>query len=297
MVFEETPLGTQVLEAVARYWGINATQGERLHGGEESSAYRLADHVVRIGPSWRSEAELEWAHAIAVFAARALPEAISPISTTTGVTVLRVDGRLVSVWPFRSGTWPHKFGGYEDQAARLLARLHSALIRIRVPSRPGPGPSFAPAPELEDAELDRWLHEFDRTFNGRHPLHGDFYPGNTLVVAGQIVGLLDWDDTFVGPPERELAWAAWEWGAGLRTMDLNRPLHFIDEYVSAGGPAHRIDEIMLRQLVRERLRREVRYGRSARARGVPHNADDYRYESHQLDAFRALRPRTGMNTA
>ena len=101
---------------------------------------------------------------------------------------------------------PHEPGAYQDQAAHLLARLHGALDRLNVPSRPGPGPTLAPAPELEDIELDRWLHDFDRTFNSRQPLHGDFYAGNTLVEAGQIVGLLDWDDTFIGPPERELSW-------------------------------------------------------------------------------------------
>ncbi|MEU4512444.1 hypothetical protein AB0G05_23375 [Nonomuraea wenchangensis] len=72
MIFVKTPLTREIREAVALTWGV-AGDGERLHGGEESAAYRLDGHVVRVGPAWRSAAESEWCHAIARHAAAGLP--------------------------------------------------------------------------------------------------------------------------------------------------------------------------------------------------------------------------------
>jgi aminoglycoside phosphotransferase (APT) family kinase protein len=143
---------------------------------------------------------------------------------------------------------------------------------------------------LADPDLDRWRADFGRRRPGRQPLHGDYYPGNVLVDRGQITSLLDWDEALIGPAELELAWAAWEWGDGLTTLDLAPAMHFIARYVAAGGPAGPIGEEDLRQLVRRRLRSEVLAARAARLRGVAHDADDYEYEARQLRAFQLLRP-------
>lgn len=70
--------------------------------------------------------------------------------------------------------------------------------------------------------------------------------------------MLDWDEAFVGPPEMELAWAAWEWGDGLWADDLGDVLEFADRYRAAGGRTSPLTELELFQLVRVRLRAEVR---------------------------------------
>src|SRR4051794_17265338 len=106
MVYDATPLTEQVLAAVKETWGIKAATGERLHGGEDSAAYRIGNHVIRIGPAWRTDPELEWSHDVAFAAGRAVPEAVVPLRTETDSTIVRVDGRPVSLWSFRDGAWP-----------------------------------------------------------------------------------------------------------------------------------------------------------------------------------------------
>jgi Ser/Thr protein kinase RdoA (MazF antagonist) len=292
MVYDTTPLTPEIVDAVVRHWGVEATEdGERLHGGEESSAYRVGGNVIRIGPEWRSDAELEWSYAVTSHAAETVPEAVAPLRTAGGAAIVRVAGRPVSVWPYRAGTWADDDDDATfDQAADLLARLHRALSTYAPGPRPGPGPPFAAAPDLEDPELDGWLADFDAAHPDRQPLHGDYYDGNMLSADGRIVALLDWDETFVGPPERELAWAAWEWGDGLWTFDFAEAHEFIEAYHAAGGVAQGVDDIALRQIVRERIRREVRYARAVRARGIAHDDDDHEYEARQLEAFAVLRP-------
>jgi hypothetical protein len=56
-VYADIPLTDRVAKAVADRFGIEASPYDApwLHGGEESAAYRLGDHVVRIGPRWRGE--------------------------------------------------------------------------------------------------------------------------------------------------------------------------------------------------------------------------------------------------
>ena len=292
VVYDSTPLTPEIVDAVVREFGIEATEdGERLHGGEESSAYRIGGNVIRIGPKWRSDAELEWAYRVTSHAAETVPEVVAPRRTPDGEAIIRVGERPVSVWPYRAGTWSDEDDDATfDQAANLLARLHRSLQTFAPGPRPGPGPVIADVPELEDPELDAWLERFDATHTRRQPLHGDYYHGNMLSDDGRIVALLDWDETFIGPPERELAWAAWEWGDVLWTFDLDDALEFVEGYIHAGGTADRVDDIAIRQLARQRVRWEVRYSRAAHKRGITLDDDDNEYEARQLEAFAALRP-------
>ncbi|MGI8594506.1 MAG: phosphotransferase enzyme family protein [Solirubrobacteraceae bacterium] len=289
-----TPLTTDMIGVAQRHWALAGEvhePPERLLGGEESAAYRLGRHVVRIGPAWRADAEVEWCHAVAAAAAARVAEALAPCRTATGSTVARVARRPVTVWPFVEGSrGDDRDRGQRAQAADLLARLHDALAGVRLGPRPPASAPRAEVPDLEDPELDEWLDDFDRAHESRQPLHGDFYGGNVLVREGRIVGLLDWDEAFVGPPERELAWAAWEWGDGLGTLALQGARTFIAEYAAAGGPARPIGGDCLRQLVRQRIRWEVSYARAAARRGVALDADDHEYQDRQLEAFRLLGP-------
>ncbi|MEV0384337.1 phosphotransferase [Nonomuraea sp. NPDC050643] len=275
-------------------WGLRG-ESERLHGGEESAAHLLDGHVIRVGPAGRTAAESEWCHAIARHAAATLPEAVAPLPTPGGSTVITVADRPISCWPYVTGSWPDSDVPAQRAAgARLLARLHESVATFDPGPRPVPafqesglyGAPPADAAELDDPGLDRWLAVFHAEHPLRHPLHGDYYAGNTLARDGEIVAVLDWDETFVGAPELELAAAALEWGD-----DLTGPsAEFVAAYHEAGGTAARLDEESLAQLVRHKLRREYAYFHKAVRRGVRHDADDLEYHHARVALFHRLRP-------
>ncbi|MEU8326137.1 phosphotransferase [Nonomuraea sp. NPDC048881] len=294
MIYAKTPLTPEIRAAVSRAWGAEG-EGERLHGGEESAAYRLGDHVVRVGPAARGVAESEWCHAVARHAATTLPEAVAPLATAGGATVVVVAGRPISCWPYVEGEWPDSdVPAQREAGARLLARLHRALAGLRPGPRPVPafqesglyGDPPPDAADLPDPVLDRWLAAFHAGHPVRHPLHGDYYTGNTLARDGRIVAVLDWDETFVGAPELELAAAALEWGD-----DLTGPSkEFVAAYHEEGGTAAPLDDESLAQLVRHKLRREHAYFRKAAAAGVPHDEEDLDYHRARVELFHRLRP-------
>lgn len=279
MAFVDTPLPD--LRAIASAWDIDVT-GEpvRLHGGEESAAYRVGGHVVRVGAPWRTSEMLEWTNGVAQAAALTVPEVVAPVSTPLGSTVVRVDGRPVTVWPFVDGAWSDEDAHFEP-AAELLARLHRGLSEVEVGPKPDDMTPLAEALDLDDPELDEWLRDFAVNRPLAHVQHGDYYHGNLLADGGRLTAILDWDEAFVGPPEIDLANAAWEWGDGLWSDDLDRVFEFVELYVKTGGTAVGLTDVELRQLVRARLRREVRYSRL-------HNHDPD-YEARQVQVFHRLR--------
>ncbi|RFU36383.1 serine kinase [Actinomadura logoneensis] len=298
MVFTETPLTAAMRDAVLAEWGRRVEDGPvRLYGGEESAAYRSGDLVIRVGPLQRTSAEAEWCHAVAVHAAASMPEAVAALRTRGGATVVRVEGRPVSVWPFVEGEWPDADEEpMRCEGARLLARLHRAVADFRPPARPVQGwleigldgrpPADAPA--LADPRLDRWLVEFHRRRPLRHPLHGDYYIGNTLARDGRLVAVLDWDEAVVGAPELEVASAALEWTDEFSaTLDQRR--RFVADYHEAGGTAGDMDDETVVQLIRHRLRREAAYFERAHRHIDPHD-DDRDYHRRRVEAFFALRP-------
>lgn len=261
MSYVDTPLTEAVCDAVGRAWDVDAhLDADRLFGGEESAAFRAGLNVVRIGPQWRTSEELEWCHQIALAAARTIPEAVAPLPTRTGATVIRVADRPVSVWPFVVGEWVNDDDARQfDQAADLLARLHRVLSEVSFVARPsGAGITTSQPATQRDPDLARWVRHFDDAHRSQ-AIHGDFYAGNMLALDGKIVGLLDWDDAILSPPTRELAWAAWEFGNGLWSDSLTRVWEFITAYGDAGGPAEAPDDATLRNLVRQRLVGEMHY--------------------------------------
>ncbi|WP_194835539.1 phosphotransferase enzyme family protein [Nocardia sp. XZ_19_369] len=293
MIYVDLPLTEDIRSAVAAEWGYKG-DGERLHGGEESAAYRVGDVVVRIGALDRDPAEVEWCNSIAVATARTVPEAVAPLPRADGSTVQLVAGRPITVWPLIEGQWassedPVQFA----EAARLLARVHRALADHRPPPRPKQsfleiGLDGAPSPELPDPDLDRWLAEFSRTARP-HPLHGDYYEGNLLARDGHVTAVLDWDEALVAAPEVELASAALEF-ADVLGRDLADAREFVDHYHAEGGTVGQLDDLALAQLMRHRLRREAVYFGLAVARGVEHDEDDLEYHRKRMDTFHLLRP-------
>ncbi len=295
----ETPLTAAMRDAVQEEWGRRVEdEPVRLQGGEESAAYRAGDLVIRIGPLGRSSAESEWCHAVAAHAALSMPEAVVPLRTRGRATVVRVEGRPVSVWPFVEGEWP---GIAEEpmrrEGARLLARLHRALVDFRPPTRPVrgflevglDGEPPQDVPDLADPQLDRWLAEFHRRRPLRHPLHGDYYVGNTLARDGRLVAVLDWDAAVVGAPELEVASVALEW-TDEYAASLEQRRRFVDDYHEAGGTAGAMDDETVVQLIRHRLRCEAACFEHERRRGGHLSEDDLDYHRRRLEAFFALRP-------
>lgn len=299
MPFVETPLTAAMKEAVRDAWGRGVDDDPaRLYGGEESAAYRAGDLVIRVGPPGRDSAESEWCHAVAAHAAASMPEAVAPLRTGTGATVVRVEGRPLSVWPFVEGEWPD--ADEEEvwrEGARFLARLHRALVDFKPPARPvtaflevglyGEPPGDAPG--LDDPDLDKWLAEFHRRRTVRHPLHGDYYVGNTLERDGRLVAVLDWDEAVVGAPELEVASAALEWTDEYGDAPGQRR-RFVADYHEAGGTAGEMDDETVVQLIRHRLRREAAYFEHARRRGDEHDEEDLEYHRRRVEAFFTLRP-------
>lgn len=295
MPFVETPLTQAVVASLASGWSIQCISApQRLCGGEESAAYRIGSKVVRVGPAWRGSDELEWCFAVAQAAAEHVPEAVAPLLSTSGATVLRVDGRPISVWPFVDGQWVDDQDAVQrSQAADLLARLHTTLADVssRFSNRPLVARRVLAGPvDLDDPSLDQWLADFDAHHRNLQPLHGDFYAGNMLAKEGHIVALLDWDEALIGPPERELAWAAWEFGNGLWADSLDGAHEFVAAYWDAGGPGQRISDHDLRQLIRQRIRNELRYEAWARSRELLLNPDDVDYYLRQIERFQQLKP-------
>jgi Ser/Thr protein kinase RdoA (MazF antagonist) len=130
--FVDTPLTSNVREAVERDWSTNLNgPAVRLYGGEESAAFRVGDVVIRIGPAWRQLAELEWCHAVATAAAASVREAIAPRVNTRGEMVGLVDGRPVSVWPFIEGQWADDDGEQQCSQAPVLPGRHPSRARRR----------------------------------------------------------------------------------------------------------------------------------------------------------------------
>nr|WP_206324186.1 phosphotransferase [Streptomyces sp. HNM0574] len=276
----------------------------RLYGGEESAAWRVGEHVVRVAGFARDPAEVEWCHRVAA-AARAggCAEALAPLplpGRPDGATAAHVEGRTVSLWPHVDGVWASPGEAGAVLAARLLARLHRALAPAALPPRPRPnflltgldGRATYEDPRLRDPRLDAWLREFHARARAPHPLHGDFYRGNLLAAPGdpaRLLAVLDWDEALVAPPETEVASAAMEF-AGDFGADTAAVRRFVRAYRESGGTARLLDDEALAQLMRHRLRCEsVRFADAA-ARGEPQDAEDLAHHRRRLTAFARLRP-------
>ncbi|QVQ53805.1 phosphotransferase [Spiractinospora alimapuensis] len=282
-------LTSDMARAVSTAWAVAVHTPEPLYGGDESSAFRIGAHVVRVGAPWRSTADIAWCGEVASAAAEEVPEAVAPVPTTDGRTVIRVSGRPVTVWPFVAGEW----GDPEDddqcrRVAHLLARVHRTLSRTKTPPRPRRDVPAAPVPELADAELDAWLAAFRRG-RPRRPVHGDVYHANVLARTGRVVALLDWDEATLDAPEWDVSGAAFEWSDTPDTLDISAAMDFVHRYTVAGGPATQLDEVTIRQLIRARIRRETAYDRAVNP--TP-DAEDVDYQRRRLAAFHALRPDT-----
>src|SRR5205085_2588059 len=147
----------------------------------------------------------------------------------------------------------------------LLAALHARLSRW-----PEADPVEIAAParwddDLRDDELDAWGAKAALALGPRHPVHGDFHPGNVALGAdGAPTAVFDWDNAYVGWAAQEAVTAAWEW-AGQPQRPSRRLLdHFLSQYVAARGTEPSLTDGDLSRLLRLSLRWQIQHGRAGR---------------------------------
>lgn len=275
-------------EIACRY-GISGAATPIVGGGDECVVWRVDSRpptVVRMSPNFRSLGEIAWTHRV-VDLLSDVPEALRPLTARDGSTAFAWRDCPVSVWPFIDGVpLDRDEPDQRRRAAELLARLHRVAaaagpIADRLTALPVRQPTVLP-----DPELDTWLRDW-RPGPPFGVMHGDFYRRNILCRAGQIIGLIDWDEARQGPLITELARATWELckaPAGDRLL-ADRAAQFVDEYRRAGGPA--VSSDAMTPLIRQHLRAEVDAAEQARRRGEHIDAD---YQAAEIRAFTNLRP-------
>lgn len=236
-------------------YGLRLGWAATLTGGYECRVWRVASDqgplVVRVSPGWRTADEIAWTHRLARFAAEMVPEVVAPLSAADGSTVFLHRGQPVALFPFMAGeTLDRERAILREEAARLLARLHRRLLAWpRNQRRPPPGAcapvSRAPSAgrdRIVDPALDAWqatiAHQATRFRLTVGPMHGDYYRANLRCLGDRIIGIIDWDESAIGPLMQEVAWAAWEFAKAPTGDDLQveRAHIFLAAYRDAGGP-------------------------------------------------------------
>lgn len=122
---------------------------------------------------------------------------------------------------------PADVAGYLLQMAAHLARIHSVKDSLELTFLPGQARGFGERPAL----LDQSMHEgrIRDALESAWPLaqtnepvllHGDFWPGNILWRAGEIVAIIDWEDAGTGDPLVDLGNSRLEilWAFGADAM-------------------------------------------------------------------------------
>ncbi len=291
-----------VLLTLKQQYGLRPESVIALGGGHQSDAFRLdcgsQNVVLKLGPDWRSSAELEWSYRAAEHVAQTIAVAAVPLRTTAKARVTRVRGRPMTVWPYVDGRAIDVTSAREcDLTAVILGRMQARLVTWQgAGTRPATSPAAlamrrpARVPEaLRDTGLDRWLSRWRaRQDRLQGPMHGDFWGNNVLFDGRRIAAVIDWDDTRVGALDRELAWAVWEFcgDPALAAIDEAKARRFLGRYAAGGGPVPITDRSFVMPLIREHLRYEALRALGAAEQGEP--VDDA-YVASAIRAFGALR--------
>ncbi len=197
------PRLSPVSDIVREAYGIALGPLTPLAGGYQNEVWRTGEVVIRVGRA--APESVAWEHRLIAFLAQRVGEVVAPLASRDGSTFLAWDGRVVSVWPYVDGTparrrhEPHALA-----AAELLARVHAAGVDWPGGQRPGVSPQPGPG--------------------ARGPIHGDFCRGNVLVHRGRVVGLVDWEESWVDLLEYELANMVWQFSCSKREHDFDRGL-------------------------------------------------------------------------
>lgn len=274
---------------------------QRLTGGYESEVWRVDDRVVRISPTWRTDAELRWVHEVTQHCATTIQQVIAPISALNGETLFRWNDHPITVYPFVQGDILDRYDDHQmTQASRLLATIHKLGLTWQA-KRPRPASSTA-APtippdqvdpvSISDPDLDHWLTAIYQPRNHlQGVIHGDYYRANILCQSGQVTGIIDWDESEIRPLITEVAWAMWEFThtSSGDDLDLTRARLFLDTYRAEHDLLTDFDITHLIPLIRRHLRYEIRRSIADEHRGDEVDLD---YRNAEIRAYNTLRQRT-----
>ena len=291
----DAPLRALLLDA----FGLDIADPVPVHGGEEAATWKVtadgAAWIVRISPTWRTVAELEWVYDVVGHVARVVPEVPMPRRTRHSTWTVTIDGHTVTVHPFVAGSrldWLDSL--QREAAATLLARVHRAFEawpgrRERPGGQPLRPVDFVTDPSaLADLDLDRWLEDLPRFGLACDLIHRDVYPRNLLWRDSRIAALVDWDELAVDWREQEVAWTIWEFCQDEAGTDLDLPAaaRLLAAYEQAGGVVAPGFAALAASCIRRRLRIECVVALVARAAGRPFDAH---YLAAGLAAFANLR--------
>ena len=95
---------------------------------------------------------------------------------------------------WQAADFPNLSSADQNPADAELAHWESELRRIQL----------EPNPELE--LVLNWLRERAPVAQDRVLVHGDFKPGNALLLNGDISAMLDWETAHIGDPLEDLGW-------------------------------------------------------------------------------------------
>ena len=228
--------------AIARHYGVELIPGSAtvVHAGDEAAVWRARTArgpiVVRLGPAWRTPAEVAWVHELLAYAAGRVAEAVAPLAAPDGSTALWWHGRPVALFPLVAGLV------LDRDDARLRAgrpgcwrgctascaggrRRGRGPRRARTPHPGGRATRPAGGGRPRAGRLAPGVVGVDRA-DGRGPaVARRLLPPYLLCRGGRIVGVVDWDDAHLGAPVEEAAWAAWSsasWTTGRASTPRGR---------------------------------------------------------------------------
>jgi len=270
-----------------------------LNGGEEAQVWRVESIdgplVVHASPAWRGTEELAWIHGLLRFTARQAPEAVAPLPARDGSTLIPHQDWWLSLFPFVPGAFLDREDAVQrEAAARLLARMHRAMLGWKAPGRrpnstPAQLPPIPDPPELVDAALDAWRAGLAASVESltRGPIHGDYYRRNVLWHDDRISGVIDWFESRIAYLIEEIAWSTWEFAktAAGDDLHLDRAQDFLAAYLDEGGPVSPREFQHVVPAIRWGLRDEVRAALAAASRGLPWDPE---YRAEEIRAFGRL---------
>lgn len=283
----------ELSEVVSEWLAAPVSLEAQIVNGDEAEVW-LGRHaggriVVHVSPAWRRADQLRWCHDVARDASAFVPEVVPPLRVGDE-SYTSWNGRLVALFPFVDGqTLDREDPSQVAQAATFLARIHGVLLEARPPAAPAPPVAPVAAsrwphdPRLEDKDLDRaWAGVRDGLISGI--CHGDYYRRNVLVADGQVRGVIDWHDAYVGPLVGEVAFAAWEFGHD-EELQLSRRMfdHFLRVYRRDARHLPAEDYDIVPVAARVKLRENILWA-------LAHGASlEDEYQRKQLDSFWALK--------
>ncbi len=220
------PTLSALSDVLTEAYGIAPTPLVPLAGGYQNEVWRSDDVVIRLERA-RPES-VAWEHGLVRFLSARLDQVRAPLAASDGSTFVRWSDFVVSVWPYVDGSPARRrHEPHAVAAAELLARLHDACRGWEGGQRPG-------ASAVGGAE--------------QAPIHGDFCRGNVLVRRGRVVGLVDWEESWVDLLDYELANAVWQFCVSKREHDFDRRLAraMLDAYGSELAPDDLVPLILTR---------------------------------------------------